>query len=379
QTWNTTNYVVYDLGDRDARTFGYFIDRNVADFIQFDGLLMDTLQYQLKYRFKIDKNYFGDEISTKTFFDMEELTVQMYYNPIKSVVALNPQLKFSADLTDIIFPDGSSGSKNHINELSFDIDWINEVIVADSEVDGIDINEVFHNFVLYSNYVTLYVLDKYDNLYEIDKANDKFYLQNSNEQNIYDFIKERHGRYYVDFKLDYEWELRGMISYIYNAIFNVEASIELTNVEVRAKVTSVNKEIISPISMPENGTIVIGDIAGNLQNDIGFMGGFLEETDNNDRFYIKYGFNYLFDADNNDIFNASDPQIYFAEFIQDIKFSSAEVEGFIYYDGNNFNNKTIILGDGYLFDLTTTSNVDEVNLYTDLAETEAIGTTIFNA
>ena len=75
QTWNTTNYVVYDLGDRDARTFGYFIDRNVADFIRFDGLLLDTLQYQLKYRFKIDKDYFGGEISIKTL-ETKALTVK---------------------------------------------------------------------------------------------------------------------------------------------------------------------------------------------------------------------------------------------------------------------------------------------------------------
>ena len=70
---------------------------------------------------------------------------------------------FSADITDIIYPEGQNGVKNHINELSFDINWNYDVSVVDSEVNGIDINEVFHNFVLYSNYVTLYVYDKYEN------------------------------------------------------------------------------------------------------------------------------------------------------------------------------------------------------------------------
>ena len=42
-------------------------------------------------------------------------------------------------------------------------------------------------------------------------------------------------------------------------------------------------------------------------------------------------------------------------------------------------NKTLIVGDEYLFDLTTTSNVDEAYLYGNLGETEVIGSTIYSA
>ena len=74
----------------------------------------------------------------------------------------------------------------------------------------------------------------------------------------------------------------GIISYIYGSIFDLEASIEVTNCDVRAKVTTVEKELITPISMPENGSIYIGDISGDTENDIGFMGGFLEKKENNE-------------------------------------------------------------------------------------------------
>ena len=114
--WETVDYVAYDLADNDARTFGFFIDRNVIDFLEFDGLSDNELLYQLKYRFKIEENYFNEDFSTKTFFDMDELTVQVYYNPIKSIISLNPQLSFSADITEIIHPEGQSGITNHINE-----------------------------------------------------------------------------------------------------------------------------------------------------------------------------------------------------------------------------------------------------------------------
>ncbi|NVM56287.1 MAG: hypothetical protein HWN66_21500, partial [Candidatus Helarchaeota archaeon] len=333
-TWNSTNYVVYDLNDNDASTFGYFMDRYVLDFLRFDGLPDNDLLYQLKYRFKIDKNYFGDDISTKTFFDMEELTVQIYYNPIKSVISLNPQLEFSADITDVILPEGENGIISHVNELSFDLDWNYGISVADSPVEGAVVDEVFYNSTLYSNNVTLYVLDKFGNRQEVNQANNKFYLRNTNQENVYNYIRYRHGKYFVDFILDYEWELRGLISYLFGTIFDLNAYIEITNCDVRAKVTMINKELITPISMPENGTVYVGDIFGDTQDDIGFMGGFLEKVENNDRFFVKYQFSYLFDADNDDIFNSSlDPQVYFAEFVQDVCFTSSDLEGFLYYDG----------------------------------------------
>ncbi|MBA7679057.1 hypothetical protein ES703_87340 [subsurface metagenome] len=101
-TWNTTDYVVYDLGDRDARTFGYFIDRTAIDFIRFDMLPENNQIYQLKYRFKIDKNYFNEEYSTKTFFDIQKLTVKLYYKPVQSVVSLNPQLILIGDMVYLL-------------------------------------------------------------------------------------------------------------------------------------------------------------------------------------------------------------------------------------------------------------------------------------
>ncbi|NVM55882.1 MAG: hypothetical protein HWN66_19435, partial [Candidatus Helarchaeota archaeon] len=377
-TWNSTNYVVYDLNDNDASTFGYFIDRYVLAFLRCDGLPDNDLLYQLKYRFKIDKNYFGDDISTKTFFDMEDLTVQIYYNPIKSVISLNPQLEFSADITDVILPEGENGIVSHVNELSFDLDWNYGISVADSPVEGAVLDEVFYNKTIYSNNATLYVLDKFGTRQEVNQANNKFYLKNTNQENVYDYIKFRHGKYFVDFLLDYEWELRGLISYLFGTIFDLNAYIEITNCDVRAKVTTINKELITPISMPENGTVYVGDISGDTQNDIGFMGGFLEKVDNNDRFFVKYQFSYLFDADNDDIFNSTiDPQVYFAEFVQDICFTSADVEGFLYYDGS-FDDKIAIIGNETWLDLTTTSNVDEAYIYTTtISETKYVGE--FNA
>ena len=204
---------------------------------------------------------------------METLTVQMYYNPIKSVVSLNPQLDFSAEITDIIHPEG--GTTNHINELSFDIDWKYGVSVNDAPVDDVDISEVFVNHTLYSKKVNFFIVDKYGTSHTLSEANGKYYIRNTNENDIYDCISYRHGKYYVDFFLEYDWELRGIISYIYGTIFDLEAFIEVTNCDIRAKVTTVQKELLTPIAMPENGSVYIGNITGSSENDIGFMGGFL--------------------------------------------------------------------------------------------------------
>lgn len=54
-SWESVSYVVYDLDDLDARTYGYFIDREVLDFLDFDCLPYDNAIYQLKYRFIIDE------------------------------------------------------------------------------------------------------------------------------------------------------------------------------------------------------------------------------------------------------------------------------------------------------------------------------------
>jgi len=43
--WVKVPYVAYDLGDRDGSTFGYFIDRNVVEFLEYDGLLSDLYLY----------------------------------------------------------------------------------------------------------------------------------------------------------------------------------------------------------------------------------------------------------------------------------------------------------------------------------------------
>ena len=376
--WETVGYVVYDLNDNDATTFGYFIDRNILDFLAFDGLPENELIYQLKYRFKIEKNYFDELFSTKTFFDMQEVKVILSYSPIKSVISLNPQLLFSVDVTDIIHPNGDDTITNHVNELSFDIDWVHDVSIPSDILTGLDINEVFHDHVLYSNFISLNVTDKFGNLLPISSSNGKFYLRNTAQKNIHDYIKFRYGRYFVDFLLYYRWDLKGLIKSVYGSMFNIQATIELTKCDVRAKVTTVNKELITPISMPENGSICVGDIFGDSSEDIGFMGGFLEKKENNDRFYVKYQFSYLYDADDDDIFDeALDPRVYFAEHVQDACFSSSEVEGFLYYDGSD-DKKKLILGDEQLFDLTTTSNVDEAYLYADLGG-EVIGTTIYNA
>jgi hypothetical protein len=318
KTWISIPYVVYDLNDRDARTFGYFIDRIAVDFVNFDLLPQDDLIYQLKYRFKIDKDYFSDEYSTKTFFDMEELTVQMLYNPVDSVVSLNPRLTFSADITDIIHPDGDTSVKAHVNELSFDLKWKNEVYVSDTPVDGVDINEVFNNLI-YSDDVDVYVLDKFGVKHTISKTNGKYYLKHTNEESLYDFIQHKYGRYYVDFFLNYEWELKGIIQYVYDAIFTLHATIEVTKCDVRAKTTTIVKELITSKPMVENCSIYIGDITGNSVQDVGFARGFLERKDNNERFFIKYQFSYLYDSDNDDAFDCSlDSRVYFAEIISDV-------------------------------------------------------------
>ncbi|HEC36718.1 hypothetical protein LCGC14_0517810 [marine sediment metagenome] len=93
--------------------------------------------------------------------------------------------------------------------------------------------------------------------------------------------------------------------------------------------------------------------------------------------YVKYQFSYLYDADENDAFDANDPRVYFAEYTQDIKFTSADVDGFLYYDGT-FDDKKLVLGNESIFDLTTTSNVDEAYLYADLGATDINGTFIYN-
>ncbi|KKM77181.1 hypothetical protein LCGC14_1372650, partial [marine sediment metagenome] len=364
KTWNTTDYVVYDRGDRDARTFGYFIDRTAIDFIRFDMLPKNDLIYQLKYRFKIDKNYFKEEYSTKTFFDIQELTVKLYYKPVQSVVSLNPRLKFSADITDIIQPEGNEGITNHVNELAIDIDWKYGVSVEDYSFEGVDIGEVFLNYTLYSQNPTLTAIDKFGNKYEISKSSGKFYLKNTNSQDLYNFIQYKYGKYFIDFVLDYEWKLKGMINFMYDAIFDINAYVELINCEVRAKVTTVHKELITPFSIPKNSSIYIGDITNDSISDIGFMGGLLEKTQNNDRFLVKYQFSYLYDANNDDLFDSSDPQVYFAEYVQDISFTSVNLEGFLFFDEDNLN-KTLVIGDEKLLELTTSSNVDEAYLYVD--------------
>ncbi|MHA2326642.1 MAG: hypothetical protein ACXACB_14640, partial [Promethearchaeota archaeon] len=292
-TWTSVDYVVYDLNDRDARTYAYFIDRIVLDFVDFDGLPGDDLLYQLKYRFKIDKNYFNDEYSTKTFFDMQDLTVQMYYQPSQSIITLNPQLEFSADITEVIHPEGNTGVTNHINEISFDIDWKYGISITDAPIDGIDINAIFNQYTLYAQNPTLSVVDRFGNATTISKTNGKFVLDSSNSEEMSNYVQSKYGKYFVDFKLEYDWRLMGLMNYIYNYIFDISAYVELINCDVRAKTTSVHKELITPVSIPENGSISVGNIHGDTQNDIGFMGGFLEKIENNDRLLVKYDFSYL--------------------------------------------------------------------------------------
>lgn len=295
--WDDVSYVVYDLNDLNARTFGYFIDRDVLDFTLYDGLFEDDLLYQLKYRFVIDEDYFSDDISTKTKFKMDELKVQLFYNPVQSLVSLNPRLEFSADITDIIYPVDTPGVETHINELSFDIGWEKDVFVYNPLISGIDLNEVFLDSVLYSNDVSLYIVDIYNNLEFIDQVDDKIVLQNSKDQDIYSFIKEKQGRYYIDFVLDYVWKLRGIVQYKHASILDLRATIELINCDVRAKVTTVNSEVISPVSLGENNSLFIGDIDNDSVDDIGFSGGFLQSEETNDKFYLKYGFSYDYAAD----------------------------------------------------------------------------------
>ncbi|MHA2007087.1 MAG: hypothetical protein ACXACO_08195 [Promethearchaeota archaeon] len=272
--WTSIDYVVYDLNDRDARTYAYFIDRIVLDFVDFDGLPGDDLLYQLKYRFKIDKNYFNDEYSTKTFFDMQDLTVQMYYQPSKSIIALNPQLEFSADITEVIHPEGNTGVTNYINEISFDIDWKYGVSITDAPIDGIDINAIFNQYTLYAQNPTLSVVNRFGNATTISKTNGKFVLDSSNSEEMSNYVQNKYGKYFVDFKLEYDWRLMGMMNYMYNYIFDISAYVELINCGVRAKTTSVLKELITPVSIPKNGSISVGNIHSDTQNDIGFMGGF---------------------------------------------------------------------------------------------------------
>ena len=222
---------------------------------------------------------------------------------------------------------------------------------------------MFNNYTIDSKHVYVYVLDKYGTKHEIEKSNGKFYIKHTNNEDLYDFVQYKYGKYFIDFFLSYDWEIKGIVQYAYDAMFSIHATIEVTKCDVRTKVTTINKELITPKVLGENSSIFIGDINGDSEQDIGFSGGFLENVDNNDRTFVKYRFSYLYDSNDDDIFNATtDSRVYFAEHISDTRLTSTDLEGFLYYDEYNLN-KAIILGEDTILGLTTSSNVDGASLY----------------
>ncbi len=350
--WIALNYIIYDHVD-DPFTFSYCVDGNILDLYQFDCLNNEDQIFQLKYRFVINAYKLESGDFTKVEYNIRNYKINAYYSPESSGNVLNPKLYFSTDITKLISPD--ERIQNSIQEILLSLKFDCGTYISDQLFEA-SLNKLFSQTALYYEDVKVYIFDIENNRNLVENPNAIDFVG----ENIYDFIKYRNGRYYIDFLIDYKWTLKGFHSYN-NTIFDVHAYIKLKDCHAKVKFLSIEKEFISPFDIGEGNNLYTGDITNNGIKDIGFRGGFLERNENNERLLLKYSFSYYYDS-NYDHILIEDQKIVFAEFLQDVKFESNKLVHYLYNDiYPPF--KQLIIGDQITLNLTTNGNVDKAYLF----------------
>jgi len=354
ERWISINYVCSDLNDNDPQTFSYFID--TLDFFQFDNLYGNITEYQLEIRFILEDNNGATYDFIRGVLGIEAFKVNIYYKSGKHIDVLHPELRFSIDVSDLV-----NEKRNYIEEIKITPKLDFGVYIKDY-LNELKMNEIFHNTATYSELIQLFIYDLYNNKIAITSKNFIISLNHDSESYLYNFLKCREGKYFIDVAVDYIWSLKGFNSNFNYSIVEVCAYIKLTNLHIQAKIASIKKELISPHDIGLNNDLFSGDITNDGTIDIGFIGGFLGKIDNNERAYFKYSFSYLFDANENNNYGTDDPRIEFAEFVSDVKFTTNTFTNFLFDDPiPPFEH--IILGDKKIINLTTNGNVDKAYLY----------------
>ncbi|KKL26666.1 hypothetical protein LCGC14_2393010, partial [marine sediment metagenome] len=290
EAWDLVNFVVYD-DYTGTNNFSYVIDRN---FIQFEQYFNKTglEEFQIKAIFTIEENIEDSFVST-TSLDIASIGANVYYNTPNTEHVVNPELEFDIDLTEYY-----DNPEIYLEQIKATLDYAYSIDFDDSFL--------FSEYTLLQEQINLYLRNEYMEFEVVNLDGDGFSLSRKELDRLI-YHDARNGKYYLRAKLEYDWNCIIEMNLGSNSKLDIISRLDLINYDLSVSYTSYETTRISAQEINTAYNLVAIYAPNYLENsqsvyakedddeiDIGVFGGFLRNSDSEQRLMLRQRLYYDF-------------------------------------------------------------------------------------
>ncbi|KKM60651.1 hypothetical protein LCGC14_1539700, partial [marine sediment metagenome] len=291
-TWDLVNFIVYS-DYSGTNSFSYVVDRNFITFEQyFNKTSLSSEEFQLKTIFTIEEDI-GEYFISTIGFDINSINSSIYYNTPNTEHTVNPEVIFDIDLTDYY-----TNPEIYLEQVKINLDYYSEL--------------EFDNAFLFSDYMLLQEQDNFYlrneylefELFELDE--DVLSLSRKElERIIYHDIEN--DKYFLRAKIEYDFECIIEINLGSNSKLEILSKLSLVKYDLSVSYSYYETTRISAqeIDVPFELTAIFAPNyieasqtiyrkADDDKTDIGVFGGYLCDSDTNQRLMLRQMLYYNF-------------------------------------------------------------------------------------
>ncbi|KKM61614.1 hypothetical protein LCGC14_1529960, partial [marine sediment metagenome] len=267
------------------------VDRNFITFEQyFNKTGPDEIQIQAIFTVEED---FEDSFVSTTTLDIASIGANIYYNIPNTEHVVNPELEFDIELTNYY-----KDSEIHLEQIRVYLDYAYSIEFDDSFL--------FSEYALLQEQINFYLRNEYLEFEEIDLDDDEFSLSRKELDRLiyHDIVNDK---YYLRAKLEYDWNVIIEMNLGSNSKLEIFSRLDLIKYDLSVLYTFYETTRISAQEIDTPFDLVAIHAPNYIENsqnvfrkeddtevDIGVFGGFLRNSDSEQRLMLRQRLYYNF-------------------------------------------------------------------------------------